>query len=116
MGTSASEVINPSSAMPSSYAMPTPAHVAPNEGHVLHSTQATLKFAFGVVPIVAGADKFTNLLTNWEQYLNPIWMRVAPMSPVTCMHLIGVTEIIVGVLVFAKPRIGALVVMAWLVG
>ena len=33
--------------------------------------QTLLKFTYGIIPIVAGADKFTNLLTNWAQYINP---------------------------------------------
>ena len=30
-----------------------------------------MKFTFGIVPIVAGFDKFTELLTHWENYLHP---------------------------------------------
>lgn len=30
-----------------------------------------LRFAFTVAPIIAGLDKFFNLLTNWSQYLAP---------------------------------------------
>jgi hypothetical protein len=30
-----------------------------------------MKLTYGLVPIVAGLDKFTNLLTDWEKYLNP---------------------------------------------
>ena len=37
----------------------------------LTQTFNLLKYTFGIVPIVAGADKFTNILTNWEQYINP---------------------------------------------
>ena len=35
-----------------------------------------LRTAFVVAPIVAGLDKFFNLLVNWEQYLPPIANRV----------------------------------------
>jgi uncharacterized membrane protein YphA (DoxX/SURF4 family) len=91
------------------------AAVAPaSESQILHSTQSTLRFAYGLVPIVAGADKFTDFLTHWEQYLNPGVARMLPFSPVTFMHLVGIIEIIAGVLVLAKPRLGAFVVMAWL--
>jgi len=93
--------------------MPTLAH--PDEGHVLHTLQTTLRVTFGIVPIVAGLDKFTNILTNWEQYLNPLVLRILPLSAVTFMHLVGVVEIIAGALVLAKPRVGAFVVMAWLI-
>ena len=73
-----------------------------------------LKIAFGVVPIVAGLDKFTNLLTNWEQYLSPIVSRMIPAE--IFMRAVGIIEIIAGILVLSKmTRIGAYVVAAWLV-
>ena len=34
----------------------------------LTQTLNLLKYTFVIVPIVAGADKFINLLTNWKQY------------------------------------------------
>ena len=43
--------------MPSTYAMPGSTHLAPAESHVVHSTQTTLKFVYGLIPIAAGADK-----------------------------------------------------------
>ena len=74
-----------------------------------------LKLAFGVVPIVAGLDKFLNLLTNWEQYLSPLIARVVPAS--TFMHGVGLIEIAAGLLVLSRwTRVGAYVVSAWLVG
>jgi uncharacterized membrane protein YphA (DoxX/SURF4 family) len=73
-----------------------------------------LKIAFGVVPIVAGLDKFTNLLTNWEQYLSPIISRMIPAE--IFMRAVGIIEIIAGILVLSKmTRVGAYVVSAWLV-
>jgi uncharacterized membrane protein YphA (DoxX/SURF4 family) len=76
----------------------------------------TLKLAFGLVPIVAGLDKFTNLLTDWTQYLSPLATSVLPVSAATFMHVVGVIEIAAGLLVLSKfTRLGAYVVMAWLV-
>ena len=73
-----------------------------------------LKYTFGLVPIVAGADKFLNILTNWEQYLNPSMAGLIPFSAATFMMVVGVIEILAGILVLTKPAIGALVVSAWL--
>jgi len=75
-----------------------------------------LKLTFGIVPIVAGLDKFTNLLTDWSEYLAPFVADLLPFSPGTFMAIVGVIEIVAGVLVLVKPRIGGLVVAAWLVG
>lgn len=73
-----------------------------------------LRILYGVVPIVAGLDKFTNLLTDWTQYLNPMIAKLIPAA--TFMHLVGVIEIIAGLIVLSRfTRLGALVVCAWLV-
>ena len=81
----------------------------------LNQSWWALKLAFGVVPIVAGLDKFFNLLTDWEQYLSPLVSRVLPAS--TFMHAVGIIEIAAGLLVLSKlTRVGAYVVSAWLVG
>jgi len=74
--------------------------------------QHTLKLTFGIVPIVAGLDKFTNLLTNWVDYLNK---SIIPFDPMTFMKIVGVIEIVAGIIVLVRPLIGAYIVMAWLV-
>ena len=81
-----------------------------------NQTQAfnLLKYTFVVVPIVAGADKFTNLLTHWEQYINPFMADLLPFSAATFMMIVGVVEMVAGLLVFKKPEIGGYVVAAWL--
>ena len=81
----------------------------------LTDLQIFLKFTYGIVPIVAGADKFTNLLTSWPEYLNPTLLGILPFNASTFMMIVGVIEIIAGVLVLIKPQQGALVVCGWLV-
>lgn len=89
-----------------------PTGAANPEHQAVQATQLTLKYLFGLVPIVAGADKFTDLLTHWQSYLNPHLAAIVP--PVLFMRLVGVIEIVAGILVFVRPRLGAFVVMAWL--
>jgi uncharacterized membrane protein YphA (DoxX/SURF4 family) len=81
----------------------------------VQSVQTILRYTYGLVPIIAGLDKFTNLLTDWKHYLSPAISRMLPFSPGVFMSVVGVIEIIAGVLVLVRPRIGAYVVMAWLV-
>lgn len=85
-----------------------------NEQQLLRSTLNLLKAVFVIVPIVAGADKFTNLLTNWEQYLNPSIAALLPFSPSTFMMIVGIIEIIAGIIVLKKTEIGGYIVAAWL--
>lgn len=79
------------------------------------NVQTLLKFTYGLIPIVAGADKFTNLLTNWSHYLNPGLKSVLPFSDHVFMMIVGVIEIVAGILVLLSPAKGAYVVSAWLV-
>lgn len=81
----------------------------------IKQTQVLLKLTFGLVPIVAGLDKFTNLLTDWAAYLNPMILHIVPVEAHTFMMIVGVIEIIAGILVLLRPDIGAYVVSAWLV-
>jgi uncharacterized membrane protein YphA (DoxX/SURF4 family) len=80
-----------------------------------HSAQKILQYTYGLVPIVAGLDKFTNLLTNWENYLSAPVANILPFSAGTFMVIVGIIEIAAGVLVLLRPRIGAYVVMTWLI-
>ncbi|HEU4551300.1 MAG TPA: hypothetical protein VFS25_00635 [Chitinophaga sp.] len=78
----------------------------------IQQLQNTLKLTFGIVPIVAGLDKFTNLLTNWVDYLNK---GMVPIDALLFMKIVGVIEIIAGIIVLVRPLIGAYIVMAWLI-
>jgi hypothetical protein len=73
-----------------------------------------LQYTYGLMPIVAGLDKFTNLLTNWAGYLSENVVAMLPFSPSVFMSIVGVIEIIAGILVLVRPAIGAWIVMAWL--
>lgn len=77
-------------------------------------TYTLLRLTFGIVPIVAGLDKFTNILTNWEQYLNPSLGAILPISGGTFMMIVGIIEIAAGIIVLYKTEIGAYIVSAWL--
>jgi hypothetical protein len=71
---------------------------------------------FTLLPILAGIDKFFHLLVNWDMYLAPLVTRIIPVSAHTFMLIVGVIEIIAGLLVFFRPQIGAYVVALWLWG
>jgi uncharacterized membrane protein YphA (DoxX/SURF4 family) len=76
-----------------------------------------LRIGFGVGPILAGLDKFFNLIVNWEMYLSPLASKVVPLSPTTFMHIVGVIEIIAGLVVLSRwTKIGSYVVSLWLIG
>src|SRR5690349_25158107 len=82
--------------------------------HTIRPTFNLMRLTFGIVPIVAGLDKFTNLLTNWELYVHPGIASMLPVAPHTFMMIVGIIEIAAGILVLLKPQIGGFVVAAWL--
>ncbi len=79
------------------------------------NVQTLLKYTYGLVPIVAGLDKFINILTDWSQYVSIGVQEILPFEISTFMMIVGVVEIIAGILVLTKTKIGATIVAVWLV-
>ena len=75
-----------------------------------------LRMVFTIAPIAFGADKFAEVLTNWDQYLAPQINDLVPGSSHQAMLLVGVVEIVAGLLVAVLPRWGGYVVALWLAG
>ncbi len=79
----------------------------------------TLRIGFAALPILMGVDKFAHVLDpHWDRYLAPLIAHHLPgsLSPYHAMLIVGVIEIIAGIVVLLEPRIGSLVVAVWLVG
>lgn len=71
----------------------------------------------GVGPIITGIDKFFNKLTDWGMYLSPLVTKIVPVSAATFMHIVGVIEIIAGLVVLSRwTKVGSYLVMFWLLG
>ena len=75
-----------------------------------------LRTAFTVAPIVFGVDKFFNLLTDWSRYLSPAVNDLVPGSGHQLMLVVGVVEVVAGLLVAFRPQLGAYLVVGWLAG
>ena len=85
-----------------------------------------LRTLFTVAPILFGLDKLGfnflphvphDALTNhWDRYLAGWINDILPGNGDQAMYLVGVIEIVAGLLVAFAPRIGAWVVALWLAG
>src|SRR5688572_12753012 len=86
------------------------------EQRVIDTTWWMLRISFGLVPLLAGLDKFFNLLTDWPKYIAPAFSGLLPMSPQAFMYLVGIIEIVAGLAVLVTPwtKQFAYVVAAWL--
>ena len=81
-----------------------------------HQAFLLLRTVFTVAPVLFGLDKFFGLLTDWDGYLAPQLDQLVPGSAHQAMLVVGVVEILAGLLVALLPRIGGVVVAAWLAG
>ena len=75
-----------------------------------------LRTGFVVAPILFGLDKFTNLLADWTTYLAPAIDRVVPGSASGAMLAVGVVEVVAGLVVAFRPKVGGYLIAAWLAG
>src|SRR5260370_37560480 len=87
---------------------------AEKTGDPAYQAYRILQAGFIAAPILAGLDKFFNILVNWEKYLAPFVANL--IAPGLFMAVGGVVEVAPGIGVAIKPRIFAYVVAPWLVG
>lgn len=77
-------------------------------------TRELLRLVYGLFPVVAGADKFTNVLADWTAFLPQVVVDLLPVEPQLFMYVVGVIEIVAGVVVLFRTEYGAYLVAAWL--
>lgn len=80
---------------------------------VVHAQQL-LYLTYGILPIITGCDKFFNYIVDWTRYLNPMIPEFFHMSPVFVNKVVGVIEIVAGLLVLWSPVVGGYIVGLWL--
>jgi uncharacterized membrane protein YphA (DoxX/SURF4 family) len=74
-----------------------------------------LRVGLGVGLIVAGTDKFFNLLTDWSMYLSTLATKIVPVKGAMIMHAVGIIEILLGALLLTRwTRIASMAVILWL--
>ena len=79
-----------------------------------YNTWLLLKITYGLLFVIAGADKFFNLIVNWEQYVNPILLETLPINLFTILVIVAAVEIVLGLLVLTKwTRKGAYGMAVW---
>jgi uncharacterized membrane protein YphA (DoxX/SURF4 family) len=112
----AQEELAMSSAVAALRPTPVPSSTVLRDDPVAQAT-LLLRIAFTVAPILFGLDKFANVLTDdWTRYLAPAFNDIIPGNAATAMHIVGVVEVIAGLVVAVTPRFGGLLVAGWLTG
>ena len=85
-------------------------------GVAAHQAFWLLRAGFTVAPILFGLDKFFNWSVDWPVYLAGWINDIVPGSADDFMYVVGVIEIVAGIVVALRPRYGAYLVAAWLGG
>jgi hypothetical protein len=75
-----------------------------------------LRVGFTVAPILFGLDKFLDWLVDWRIYLTPEINDLIPGNAHQAMLIVGVVEIVAGLVVAFRPKFGGYLVAAWLAG
>lgn len=80
----------------------------------LSNTQLLLKYTYGLLFVVAGLDKFFNIITLWPKYVSPFVLQAFHTDISTLIIIIAAIEIILGLLVLTKhTRLGAYGIAIW---
>ena len=93
-----------------------PAHASVETPRYSHHAYSILLSGFIALPILAGLDKFFHVLVDWTQYLAPIVPRLTGMDAAAFMMIVGVIEVVAGIVVAIKPKFGGWLVALWLWG
>jgi hypothetical protein len=93
-----------------------PATTTPQLSNPAYQAFMLLRAGFTVAPILFGLDKFLNWLVDWPIYLAPEINDLIPGNAHQAMLIVGVVEIVAGVVVAVRPRFGGYLVAAWLAG
>lgn len=94
------------------------ARLATNDALKTPARQAyeLLHWGFVAAPLLAGIDKFFHIMTNWDRYLAPGFTQLSPLSPHGTMLVVGAIEMVAGLIVALRPKIGGWIVAGWLGG
>ncbi len=75
-----------------------------------------LQLGFTAAPVLAGLDKFFNLLVDWNKYLPRVVNDAVGGHGHALMLGVGIIEIVAGIGVALRPRVFSYVVAVWLWG
>ena len=75
-----------------------------------------LRIGLTLAPILFGLDKFAHVLVDWDIYLAPEFTDLFNAEAHTLMYFVGVIEVVAGLAVLLRPRVGGYLVAAWLTG
>lgn len=74
-----------------------------------------LRLTYGLLFVVAGADKFLNMVTNWSKYISPMVLINIPVPMDQLIMAVGILEIFIGLIILSRwTHFGAHLASLWL--
>lgn len=82
---------------------------------LVHRTWSLLRLTYTILCIAVGLDKILmhNFIVNWAQYLSPLVSVHVPLEIAQFLMIIGIVEVIVGLIVWFRPHLGGYLVVLW---
>lgn len=81
--------------------------------NLIYQAFMVLQTGLVIVPLIAGMDKYAEILANWPQYLAPGFPRLFGTTAQSIMYVVGIVEVLIAIGVALYPRIFSFVVMGW---
>lgn len=79
-----------------------------------YNTWLLLKITYGLLFLVAGVDKFFDLIVHWGKYVSPLVLDGLNINSTNLLIIVSIIEIILGLLVLTKwTRLGAYGIALW---
>ena len=85
------------------------------EGPAWHAFQL-LHWAFALLPLMAGASKFFDILGPWQTSVAPLFSDMLGVGLRSVSYAVGAAEVVMGIIVAFNPRVGGWLVAGWLWG
>jgi uncharacterized membrane protein YphA (DoxX/SURF4 family) len=81
----------------------------------INSAFWALRLGLGATAFLAGADKFTNRLTQWGKYMAPEAAEAIPIGRKKFMRLVGIIEMAVGLGILGpRTKVSSYAAAFWL--
>jgi hypothetical protein len=81
--------------------------------NLIYQAFMVLQSGLVAVPLIAGMDKFVEILANWPEFLAPIFPQFLGVTAQTFMYGVGALEIVMAIGLALWPRIFSWVLCAW---
>lgn len=93
---------------------PTPLLWHSENNKLIYQAFMVLQSGLVAVPLIAGMDKFVNIVAKWTEYLSPAIPQFLGMRAQSLMYLVGMFEVVIALGVALWPRAFSWVLMTWM--